>query len=249
MSSDLHGLDDAPSPAQQDTATPRQDTATDLDRTPTVAVPDLTRQDDDTARAPTGPGRVITLHRPLEGPRPLDELSGPKDNEAGPDTATGRDATPPQDTTPDEKHDTEEDTHTSHRILSTNLAKITEALTAANGHRPKLEIAAPRKALADTIGAMPTRYRWPLYHLSAAAAGEALALAPYFDIGLVRYSTEGAREVAALGWPATWSWWGTALAAAGLYAWSRNKHWLIAWPCTIPIASAVIGALLYTPNA
>lgn len=255
------------------------DTTTRHDNATRHQVPDRTRQDTtprDTRDTRDKPGRVLTLHRPLQGPRPISELlSKPEAAPTGPaakedteqdtrDTSgtTGeRDNSATEHDTP-ETDATDDDTPTAQEVLDTLYRKVGLALerlsdsTDDHSHpkhaRPKYEppvpARSPRAALADRISAMPTRYRWPLYHLGAAAAGEALALTPLFETGLVSYSLDGAHTVAALGWLATWSWWGTALAAAGLYGWSRNKHWLIAWPATVPIASAVIGALLYTPN-
>lgn len=254
------------------------DTTTDTTRdsdTTGHQVPDRTRQDTTPRDTRDKPGRVLTLHRPLQGPRPIEELlskqddtpTEPSDPDAERDTKD--DTTDDNDTTtPPTSHDTEEDTPTeddtptAQEVLDTLYRKLGAALERLNEEtdtegtskhaRPKYEppvpTRSPRAALADRISAMPTRYRWPLYHLGAAAAGEALALTPWIDTGLVSYARDGASIVAELGWLTTWSWWGTALTAAGLYGWSRHKHWLIAWPATIPIASAITGALLYTPN-
>lgn len=275
---DLYTDDTTPDATRDNDTTTRHDNAT------RHQVPDRTRQDTTPRDTTAKPGRVLTLHRPLQGPRPISELLNKPEAPTEPaekedteqdtrDTSatTGErdsDTTPRNDIeTPPTSHDTPEtdttdDTPTAQEVLDTLYRKLGIALerlgegTADDDSpkhtRPKYEppipTRSPRAALADRIGAMPTRYRWPLYHLGAAAAGEALGYTPLFGTGLVSYSLQGARHVAEFGWLTTWSWWGTALAAAGLYSWSRRKHWLIAWPCTIPIASAVVGALLYTPN-
>lgn len=272
---------------------PGQDTET-PDKT-RHQVPDRTRQDETSHDTQTGSGRVLTLNRPLEGPRDIEDLLTKQQNENDTeDTTPRRDTTATtqrhdshdtetddttethedkpatsQDTETDDTQDTDTDTDdelTAKQALEELYRKIggaferfsdendtkNESEDEPQHHRPRYEppndTRSPRAALADQLGNMPTRYRWPLYHLGAAAAGETLALTPWVDTGLVSYARDGAHIVAETGWLTTWPWWGTALAAAGLYTWSRHKHWLIAWPCTIPIASAVIGALLYTPN-
>lgn len=268
---------------------PGQDTDRDnktQDTTPPTTrhqVPDKTRQDETHHAAATGPGRIITLHRPLQGPREIKDLltkkattqdtaESEKQNRDTLDAKKDTTNEEPQDHTPDARQDTEtDDTHdseteelTAKEALKELYQRVGKAFERANDettddtentpkhsrprYEPPNEARSPRAALADLIGAMPTRYRWPLYHLGAAAAGEALALTPWIDTGLVSYARDGASIVAELGWSDTWNWWGTVIAAAVLYAWSRYKHWAIAWPCTIPLASAVIGALLYTPN-
>ena len=255
------------------------DTTTDTPRHLDTAGHDTKTRQDTTPDRERHVGRVLTLHRPAEGPRPISDLLLPAEQEdKAPDTKHGTKTD--KDTTPNTGSDTDtdtakpptedknteqeetpdtEDTQAPKKSLYARIGGTFDRLNDDHEAPPKKPYArpayepteapkSPKKALVDAWASVPTRYRWPLYHLGAAAAGEALALTPWIDTGLVSYARDGASIVAELGWSDTWSWWGTALAAAGLYAWSRHKHPIIAWTCTIPLASAVVGALLYTPN-
>lgn len=101
----------------------------------------------------------------------------------------------------------------------------------------------PRHALADTWHRTPTRLRWLTYHAAAAFAG--------WTLGAVDFATHVTAWIATNGMTTgqAWFWYAAAAACTWLYHWSRDRWLIVAWPCAIPLTSAVTGALLYTPGA
>lgn len=105
--------------------------------------------------------------------------------------------------------------------------------------RAGLDVELPRRSLLDAYDAIPPRIRWLNLHLSAAAAGYAL--------GWVDYSTRTYAWIAQHGLLnlSTAFWCAVAVGCELLRRRARNL-WLPArWLAAVPIASIVVGTLLY----
>jgi hypothetical protein len=98
---------------------------------------------------------------------------------------------------------------------------------------------APRQSLLDAYAAVPLRIRWLILHGSAAAAG--------YQFGWVDYATRTAAWIAANGYlnASAIFWYGCAVGCEFLRHRAHHTRLPIRWLAAIPIASIVLGTLLY----
>lgn len=133
------------------------DTTTRHDNATRHQVPDRTRQDTTPRDTTAKPGRVLTLHRPLQGPRPIDELMATEHDTTHDDTTgdalsatdatktraarralrkeTAQRATTTNDDTPAEEDDTEEKEDDTDTENDTTHDDTTEQDTRSLGQR------------------------------------------------------------------------------------------------------------------
>lgn len=97
----------------------------------------------------------------------------------------------------------------------------------------------PKQSLVEAYARIPSKIRWLVYHGTAAAAG--------YRIGWVDFSTDTTAWIARHGLthPQALFWYCFALGCALLYRRFSPAYLVFGWACTIPIASVVVGALLY----
>lgn len=97
----------------------------------------------------------------------------------------------------------------------------------------------PRQSLLDAWDGIPYRLKWLAVHLTAAAVG--------WRIGLVTWSTNTAAWFAAGHWTSTSAWvlYVFAGLVAALYRMGRGWAWPFRLLASVPIASVVVGVLLY----
>lgn len=97
----------------------------------------------------------------------------------------------------------------------------------------------PKQSLVEAYARVPSKIRWLIYHGTAAAAG--------YRIGWVDFSTDTTAWIADHGptHPQALFWYGFAVACILLYRRFSPSYLVFGWACTIPIASVVVGALLY----
>jgi hypothetical protein len=179
-----------------------------------------------------GPIDLDTDTKTNDTPSPNTQTS---QNDAAPDT----DDDAPQ-VNDDTDHPDEPDTPTPHGYIN-GLRRATDH----PGQRPTYRDrppTSPRQAIADTWHHLPPRLRWLTYHATAAGAG--------WTLGAVDFATHVTTWIATNGLTAgqAWFWYAIAAACTWLYHWSRSRWLIVAWPCAIPLTSAITGALLYTPG-
>jgi hypothetical protein len=97
----------------------------------------------------------------------------------------------------------------------------------------------PRQSLLDAWAGIPYRLKWLAAHLTAAAIG--------WRLGLVDWATDTAAWYAAGHWTngSAWVLYVFAGIVAALYRMGRGWAWLFRLLASVPIASVVIGVLLY----
>lgn len=100
----------------------------------------------------------------------------------------------------------------------------------------------PRQSLADAWDNVPPRLKWLAYHASAAYLGWSCGLvdwATYVTAWIVSTSPASPQAV---------FWY--AAAGATVLVYRRTRHWWrpVAWLATVPVASTVVGVLLYAPH-
>lgn len=182
-------------------------------------------------------------HINLDKPAPDTDTKTADTEPATPDTDTPQDDAAPDtdDDAPQANDNTDEpNTPTPHGYIN-GLRRATDH----PGQRPTYRDTpptSPRQALADAWHHIPPRLRWLAYHAAAAFTG--------WTLGAVDFATHVTTWIAAHGLTTgqAWFWHATAGACLWLYHWSRDKWLIVAWPCAIPLTSAVTGALLYTPG-
>ncbi|MFE3853414.1 hypothetical protein ACFXPN_20040 [Streptomyces griseorubiginosus] len=98
---------------------------------------------------------------------------------------------------------------------------------------------APRQSLLDAYAAVPLRIRWLVLHTSAAAAG--------YRMGWVDYATRTAAWIAANGFLTASAifWYAIAAGCEFLRHRFQRSRLPIRWLAAVPIASIVLGTLLY----
>ncbi|WP_405909571.1 hypothetical protein OG742_37215 [Streptomyces sp. NBC_00828] len=124
---------------------------------------------------------------------------------------------------------------TKRKPLRRKLKRRAPAARTAWDTRPP----APRQSLADAWANVPYRMKWLIYHATATGAG--------WRFGWVDWSTGVAAWFAAGYWvsPSAFALYGLGICAIALYRQSRPWAWPVAWACSIPISSVVVGVLLY----
>jgi hypothetical protein len=98
---------------------------------------------------------------------------------------------------------------------------------------------APRQSLLDAYAAVPLRIRWLVLHASAAAAG--------YRMGWVDYATRTAAWIAANGFLTASAvfWYAVAVGCEFLRHRFQRSRLPVRWLAAVPIASIVVGTLLY----
>jgi hypothetical protein len=105
---------------------------------------------------------------------------------------------------------------------------------------PRVEQQAdPRQSLLDAWERTPRRVHWLAHHATAAAPG--------WWLGWVDWGTDTAAWYAAGHWtsPSAFVLYGLGGVVLALYRRSRAWAWPAAWAATVPVASVVLGVLLY----
>lgn len=97
----------------------------------------------------------------------------------------------------------------------------------------------PKQSLVEAYARIPGKIRWLIYHGTAAAAG--------YRIGWVDFSTDTTAWIADHGptHPQALFWYCFAFGCVLLYRRFSPAYLVFGWACTVPIASVVVGALLY----
>jgi hypothetical protein len=97
----------------------------------------------------------------------------------------------------------------------------------------------PRQSLLDAWDRTPRRVRWLAHHATAAIPG--------WWLGWVAWGTDTAAWYAAGHWtsPSAFVLYGLGGMVLALYRRSRHWAWPAAWAATVPVASVVLGVLLY----